>query len=83
MIAAFIVTAYCLTGIMANGQKVHEGSIACPRRYKLGTEMVILGKTRQCHDRLGKKYDNRIDIWMPKCSNAINFGKQKLKVIVK
>ena len=82
MIIEMIVTAYCLTGIMANGERVHNHSIACPRRYKLGTEMIILGKNYTCHDRLSKKYDNSIDIWMPSCKDAIKFGKQKLKVTI-
>lgn len=75
-----IVTAYCLTGIMANGERVHSGSVACPREWKLGTKVEINKTIYTCHDRLAKKYNNRIDIWMPKCSDAIKFGKQKLTV---
>ena len=80
MIIEAIITAYVLTGTMANGQKTHEGSVACPRIYNLGQRVEILGKVYTCHDRTSKKYDGRFDIWMPKYEDAIKFGKRKLKV---
>lgn len=80
MISTFIITAYCLSGIMANGEKVHQGAVACPRFIPLGTKICINNKSYTCHDRLSKKYDNRFDIWMPSCQDTIKFGKQKLRV---
>lgn len=78
-----VVTAYCLLGGMANGEKVHQHSIACPRSWAFGTKVEILGKRYVCHDRLGPKYkEGRIDVWMPKCSDAITWGKKTLKVKV-
>jgi 3D (Asp-Asp-Asp) domain-containing protein len=76
-------TAYCLTGIMADGKRVHAGAIACPRRIKLGANLRILGATYTCEDRLAPKFDDRFDIWFPNCRQAIIYGKQKrdIKII--
>lgn len=83
MFIVMIVTAYCLHGTMADGTQTRDGSIACPRAWKLGTEVVILGKTMHCRDRLAKRFDNRTDIWMPSCKAAKQFGKKKLRVEIK
>jgi len=84
MLATLIITAYCLTGTMANGEKVHQHSIACPRAWKEGTKVEILKKEYVCHDKLGPQYKRgRIDIWMPKCSDARKWGKKKLTINIK
>jgi 3D (Asp-Asp-Asp) domain-containing protein len=50
--------------IMANGKKAELGFVACPRSWKLGTEIRIEGKEYVCGDRLSKKYDDRVDLFM-------------------
>ena len=37
-------------------------TVACPRKYPLGTVFEIDGFFYTCEDRLAKKYDDRIDI---------------------
>lgn len=37
-------------------------TVACPRKYPLGTVFEIDGFYYTCEDRLAKKYDDRIDI---------------------
>jgi hypothetical protein len=36
---------------MASGKIVYEGAVACPRNLKLGTKVIIDGKTYTCEDR--------------------------------
>jgi len=90
-----IFTAYCLKGIMANGKEVHEGSVACPRNIPLGTELIIEYPNGDringfvCTDRMASQYDcsdgdcieERYDIWMDNCQDAIEFGRKELKII--
>ena len=75
------ITSYSLKGTMANGEPVHEGAIACPRRIALGTTVEVEGMGEYvCKDRLSEKYDDRFDIWVPEYEQAILFGKRKLNV---
>lgn len=49
--------------VMADGQKAHEGSAACPRDWSLGTKIKIQNKEFTCEDRTNIKYDGRVDVW--------------------
>ena len=64
----------------ASGTMPSYGSLACPRRYELGTAFVIEGKRYVCDDRMNIRYTNRFDIWMPSKAHAIEFGIQTLPV---
>ena len=76
------ITKYVLRGTMANGEQVHLGAIACPRRIKLGTKVLIDGQEYICKDRLAKRYDDRFDIWEPDYDVAIQWGKQNKDVAI-
>lgn len=81
---SFSATAYCLTGKMANGQKVHLGAIAAdPRVLKLGTKVMIHGRgTYIVKDTGGAIKSNKIDIWFPSCSQARAFGRRTIQLTV-
>ncbi len=66
--------------INAAGKKPGHGSLACPRRFDLGTAFVIKGKRYVCDDRLNARYTNRFDIWLPTKEQALEFGIQNLPV---
>jgi 3D (Asp-Asp-Asp) domain-containing protein len=63
---------------MASGKNVYSGAIACPRNIKLGTKIEINNKIYTCEDRMNKRYNNNVDIFMWSKSEALNFGRQKL-----
>lgn len=79
-----IISAYChcticcgptAKGINAAGKApVQEHSIAVPRRYPLGTKVIIAGHTYTADDRLAKRYDNRFDIYFRTHREARKFG---------
>lgn len=70
------------TCIMANGQRVYDGAVACPRKYDFGTKVEILGKVYECTDRTAEKFDGRFDIFMFNHEEALTFGKRHVKVYV-
>lgn len=84
-----ITTAYseldsCHTGkscLMASGKRAYVGAVACPRKWKLGTQIEIDGKVYTCEDRTAKRYDGRIDIFQgykqEAYDKAIKYGIQK------
>lgn len=88
------ITAYChcktccgpsASGIAANGKPVTpEVTVAGPRRYKLGSSVTISGLTNKfvLNDRLAKRYDNRIDIYMSSHAAARSWGIQKRQVTI-
>ena len=80
----FSATAYCLKGKMANGQKVHQGAIAAdPRVLRRNTVVTIVGRgTYVVKDTGGAIKGNRVDLWMPSCKAARNFGRRKVILIV-
>lgn len=93
-IALMVITAYChcktccgpsASGIAANGKPVTpEVTVAGPRRYKLGSSVTIAGLTNKfvLNDRLAKRYDNRIDIYMSSHLAAKQWGIQKRQVTI-
>lgn len=87
----YTVTAYCACkkccgpnakGITASGKSVKEGvTIAAPRSIPFGTKLFIEGVgIRIVQDRLAKRYDDRIDVFIADHNRALNFGKKTLKV---
>ena len=84
MITNLIVTAYCACticcgpnakGITASGKRPIEGiTIAASRQYHFGTKVAINGHVYIVQDRLAKKYDNRVDIYFNRHSDAKKFG---------
>lgn len=80
----FEATAYCLTGKMANGQRVHSGAIAAdPRVLKLGTKVNINGMgTFVVKDTGGAIKGNRVDIWIGNCQAARTFGRRKVQLLI-
>jgi 3D (Asp-Asp-Asp) domain-containing protein len=56
-------------------------TLACPKRYPLGTKFEILGEVWTCEDRLNIKYDNRFDLnFLMDIEAARSFGVQRLSV---
>lgn len=88
------ITAYCTcthccgpkaTGLAANNKPPIEGiTVAASRSYPLGTVIYIEGLTNRfvVQDRLAKRYDNRVDIFMQSHKQALKWGKQTRKVTV-
>jgi 3D (Asp-Asp-Asp) domain-containing protein len=71
-------------GVTASGRKTERYvTAACPPSIPLGTWIEIegIGK-RRCDDRGGAIKGRRFDVYMKHLDNALEFGKQELKVIV-
>lgn len=95
MIAVFtnmLCTAYCCCtvccgknakGIDATGQKPVQGiTVAIPRRYPLGSTVIIEGHEYRGTDRYNKNLSPRIDIYFLLHSDAVKFGKQYKRVTI-
>lgn len=89
----FIVSAYNTVTWQTDGNPCTSASgdnicgrndtIACSRKYKLGTKFLIEGKTYTCLDRLADKYDERIDINFDKdIKGAKAWGIKRLNILV-
>jgi len=87
----FIVTAYSLGdghtpthGITASGERVREGhTAACPPELPFGTRVHIEGLgERVCVDRGGAIEGNRLDVYMTRYEDAVQFGRQELGVVI-
>ena len=80
-------TAYCQSGTTASGEQTRPGIVAAdPRVIPLGTRLHIHG-LRQPDTVVYKVSDTgsavkgrEIDIYMPSCRDAIQFGRQRLQV---
>lgn len=71
--------------INASGYRPIVGrSVACPRRYPLGTQVIIQNQRLVCDDRTAgwveKKYGPTFDIFSADYSNALRFGRKTLEV---
>ena len=89
-----VVSAYseydsCHTGescLMASGKRAYIGAVACPRAYKLGTKVIIEGKTLTCEDTTALEYDGRWDVFygygQEAYNQAVNHGIKKLEVLI-
>ncbi len=82
---SFTATAYCLKGRTAMGHSVRKGIIAAdPRVLKLGSK-VRLGAGAYSGEYLvsdtgGRIKGNKIDIWVPNCSEARRFGRRTVQI---
>ena len=91
-IVEMVVTAYCACticcgkharGLTANGKPPIEGhTIAASRRLVYGTTIIINGHAYKIEDRLAKRYDDRVDIYIQEHSAAKHWGKQTLRVTI-
>ena len=83
-----VVTAYSSTPeqtddsprVTASGRYVGPKVIACPKSYKFGTMVRILGKVYECADRMNQKFGERFDVWFEKTEDALAFGKKNITV---
>jgi 3D (Asp-Asp-Asp) domain-containing protein len=68
----------------ASGSQCREGVIAA-NHLPIGTKVLIEGFGNQVftvEDRMNKRYNKRIDIWMRHHSDAMKFGVRKIKYYV-
>jgi 3D (Asp-Asp-Asp) domain-containing protein len=85
----FEATAYCDYGFTASGVWVREGLVAGdPRVLPLGSEIDIkiddeLLEKHEVMDTGGKVKGYIIDIWMPTCEEATEFGRREVQVRVR
>lgn len=70
-------------GITSSGVQTEHGICACGPSYEFGTLFVVLGMgTFRCEDRGSLITDYRLDLWMPRYEDAIEFGRHEMSVIV-
>jgi 3D (Asp-Asp-Asp) domain-containing protein len=62
--------------IMANGKVGHVGAVACSRKIPLGSKLRVSGVVYTCEDRLNRRFDDRVDIFMDSRDEAIIYGLQ-------
>ncbi len=84
---SFRATAYCLRGRTASGGSVRRGIVAADSRVlPLGTRITMdAGKysgTYLVADTGGAVRGNKLDVWVPSCSEARTFGRRTVKVKV-
>jgi len=73
------VTAYCDYGTMASGWYTHNGALAASREIPFGSLVEIQGLgTFRVEDRGGAITPGHLDVWMPACSTAVQFGRRYL-----
>jgi 3D (Asp-Asp-Asp) domain-containing protein len=78
-------TAYCQHGLTASGIRTQHGIVAADTRVlRFGTRLRIAGRHGVYHvlDRGAAVKGRRIDIFMPSCSDARNFGRRRMQVQV-
>ena len=91
-IVVMTITAYCHCAQCngKSGQPTASGkmpsittTIAAPRSLPFGTKILIPSVGwRTVHDRLARKYDNRIDVFMSSHKKARKFGIRKETVTI-
>lgn len=69
-------------GITASGKRVEDGvTIACPKELPFNTRVEIEGVgERICEDRGGAIKGKRIDLYIARLDDALEFGRQELRV---
>lgn len=68
--------------VMANGETVHAGAIACPSRYAFGQRIEIKGQgIYTCADRMAKRFRDGsfFDIYKEDIAAAHAFGRQSVE----
>lgn len=77
------VSAYCVSGTMADGNQTYSGAVAASSGLAFGSLLEIKGMgVYVVEDRGGAITWRHLDIWMPRCGDAIAFGRQWLLVSV-
>lgn len=69
--------------IMANGKRVYDGAVAAnflPFGTKVRFPELYGDKVFTVEDRMHRRFDNRMDIWMETRGEAITFGIRKVTV---
>jgi 3D (Asp-Asp-Asp) domain-containing protein len=85
----FEATAYCDYGFTKSGVWVREGIVAGdPRVLPLGSVIDIkvdddVFSKYEVMDTGGKVKGYIVDIWMPTCEEAVQFGRREVKVRVR
>jgi 3D (Asp-Asp-Asp) domain-containing protein len=84
---SFSATCYCLKGKTATGSGVRRGIVAAdPRILPLGTRISVDGSSHSgtylVADTGGAIKGRILDIWVPSCGEAINFGRKRITVTV-
>ncbi|MBN2058354.1 MAG: 3D domain-containing protein [Candidatus Saganbacteria bacterium] len=67
--------------ITASGTRCRPGVVAA-NHLPIGTKIVIEGFGDQVftvEDRMNRRYTDRIDIWMLRYSDALDFGRRQIK----
>jgi len=79
-----VVTAYIATGHpCANGAMPRVAyTIAVPRRFVLGSEVIVNGRRYVAEDRTAQRFDGRFDIFVANRRDALLWGKKTLKLTV-
>jgi 3D (Asp-Asp-Asp) domain-containing protein len=80
-------TAYCLKGRTSNGDRVRRGMVAAdPRLIPPGTVLRVVGSRASgiytVSDRGGSIKGRELDIFMPNCRAARQFGRRPVRVRV-
>lgn len=73
------VTAYCLSGVMADGQQVHAGAAASDL-YPLGTHLEVSGFGEVTVEDRSAPGATDLDLWMPSCAAARQWGRRRVSV---
>ncbi len=71
--------------IMASGKHVYVGAVASnflPLGTKVKFPELFGDRVFVVEDRMNKRFNDRIDIWMPSKTEAKNFGLKKTEVLV-
>jgi 3D (Asp-Asp-Asp) domain-containing protein len=79
------ITAYCLRGVMRNGEYVHAGAVATDRRVlPEGTRLTIDGLPGiyVSKDTGSGVLGAHVDVWMASCADAVRWGSQTRSVAV-
>jgi 3D (Asp-Asp-Asp) domain-containing protein len=77
------LTAYCLRGTTRRSNPVRPGIVAAdPKVFPLGKYVEIYLGTRHLgrflvDDTGGKVKGNKLDIWTPRCAEALMFGRRR------
>lgn len=83
-----LVTGYCDAtgappwGITASGMPTMTFTMACPPEMEFGTIIIMDGQVFICVDRGPAIKEGRLDRWFSTCREAMEWGRQKKRVIV-
>jgi 3D (Asp-Asp-Asp) domain-containing protein len=78
---AVVSTAFCLSGMMADGTRVRAGSVAS-NRYPLGTVLAVHPSPARgpfvVRDRIG--WGTELDFWTSSCGAARQWGRRVVRL---